>query len=316
VAQEDDAGKVILAEHPTGPLVSSDSPNGAIGMNSGHNQPNTIEVNCAFLERITVLAASGEPVRCGGARPFMVLVPDYMMDQADSLVADAVETARFEAVDIQDPPVEPPDAPKVVAIRSGQEVFNFGGTFDNRFAKQLDPVIYVMPLGTGSWLSPDTVLSMATGGTVMFTDPASVAEAVATEPFGGWIMSIDYRSDLAEEAIAEAEYRLRLVWLGAGIGAAVLILTDLILAWGYCLRNRQVLFARHVHGWRLARVDGAFVAGTLLLGAAALWLYWRLAEVSVPIGIGAAAVLVNACLAWAFLRLWDRKTRGQDVKRY
>jgi len=158
-------------------------------------------------------------------------------------------------------------------IRDGQSLmFSTTGTGD-RTPLLRDPVVLVAPAASGI-ISADEYTTMATNGGILVEHPEQTLRALGDAGLGDYILGVTpFAHDAAQRYLdARRDAGLQLITLL--IGAALLVFTAVAIAFVYCGRNAQSLFARHLHGWGFLRMHWKILALEATLGAALLAWTW------------------------------------------
>jgi hypothetical protein len=231
-------------------------------------------VNERFLHEQPVRLADGTVYVPDDQGPVVtVLVPAGREDQRSSIESALADIAAFRVREELRGQV----AYEWMESAAGQEVFTYNAEPDVRAQLGADggdrsyatnPVLVVLPSEEGL-LTDASYIDFASGGEVVFPDPSVVAEAVARDPeFGRFVLSATPVSAVAEAEYGELVREFRIVLFGALGGVAVLLIAGTAVAMIHARRNAQLIFARHVNGWRFTAVHRAlllFEAGVLLV---------------------------------------------------
>ncbi len=251
------AGQAVLASHD--PLL---------------NGRHVLYVNDAFLSLQPVaLPGGGRYTAETVGAELEVLIPTGLWENRSEVVSNlGLETTlREQAAGVAVRPVK--SAP-------GQEFFNYSvpsaaedpiSELIGKPAHATDPVIVVLPSAEGL-LSDDAYTAFASGAELLFPTPAMVKQAVAgdreLQTFVRAVVPVAEKAALETQTLAR---EFRLAMLTAGVGVLVLVITGIGVVLIHTRRNAQLIFARHVSGWRfvsahraLLVVEGAVLA--ILIG--------------------------------------------------
>ncbi|MDR1187009.1 MAG: hypothetical protein LBK95_06080 [Bifidobacteriaceae bacterium] len=310
--------RVVLAEHETR------VPNtGAFWPGVG----NTLVVNDEFLRRVDVLDETGALVSAdagpGNAGHIRLLIPADQAGESQSIMAgtEAWANAQQSRLDEERGATAGERQPlerfiDIVFVRNDQDVFNFGSTWDMEAVAQRSPVVVVVPTVSEN-LSGDFLISVATGGSLLFEPADDLHERLIQAGVGQFVMTIDRAADLALEEMTENARSIKRGMLTIAATVLVLFLASLVLAVAYSNRKHRELFVEHLHGHTWIRRNRRFlgaVAGASLVVLTASTLAGRIAT---PVGWSMALVVVavNAGITAAVLGVVQRRFRADHIKR-
>jgi hypothetical protein len=318
VLEQDAAGQVILVYQ--GNDYWARAHGGAhVGSGVEVGAGSTMLVNPNYLAREAVLDQAGAALDPAAFDRFTVLVPEHLAAYSPVYQAAGFEFAAAEALDFQDRTALPGVGlkPEVRLIKSRQTLFTFSGPSYYSPAAWIDPVVYVLPLGLGI-LSPDSLRVHMSNGSLLFSDAAAVRRAVEEG------MSWDSRPEIlsltgiALDTIAGARREAWTAVAALVLALGVLALAAVVFAASDCLRHRRELFARLIHGRRLAPL--AVPTAVLAAGAGGAGL--GLAAGVDVLGAGAALwasvglVALNAAVAFAVMLTFVARRKAEWLKLY
>ena len=311
VRESDEVGTMILAYQPP------PAPPG-FSAQIGPLDGNSLLVNPRFLEEQKIFSKDGERILTldQPTAQILLLVPEQLEPQVATIENTYIEWAKFErTIQGADPDVK--ISLTTVFTRSGQKIFNYGGTFARPQIAQADPVVAVVSADSGV-MSDSFLISAATTGNILFTDPAELADRVAEIHLGQDIASVDRASEQALTYLAERDGQLRASTLVAAFTLLVLLFSNAILASVYCDRFRQVSFQKFVHGFPFIRRHALFVSLSLAWSALLIGVSASVNAISfdVVLPVSAVVVLANLGCAVMFALMFERRFRGDSVKRY
>lgn len=221
-------------------------------------------VNDRYLTKHDVRDASGERVKPGATA--RLLVPARFSAES-ARIED--ELPRWAAVAVQG------TRPGVRAepIRDGQSLLvSTNGTGD-RTPLLRDPVILVAPAASGI-IGVDEYTTMATNGGILVENPERTLQALTAAGVGDYVLGVTPFADDAGQRYLEARRDAAIQLINLIIGAALLVFTAIAIAFVYCGRNAQSLFAKHLHGWGFLRTHWKILALEAAIGTALLAWTW------------------------------------------
>ncbi len=221
-------------------------------------------VNERYLGQHDVRDLSGARVRPSATA--RLLVPARYHAQA-ALIED--ELPRWAAAAVRGTKPEVRAEP----IRDGQSLlFSTNGTGD-RTPMLRDPVVLVAPAASGI-IADDEYTTMATNGGVLVQNPEQIMRLLKDAGLGDYVLGVTPFAHDAGQRYLEARRDAAIQLINLIIGAALLMFTAVAIAFVYCGRNAQTLFAKHLHGWGFVRTHWQILALETALGAALLAWNW------------------------------------------
>jgi hypothetical protein len=158
-------------------------------------------------------------------------------------------------------------------IRDGQSLmFSTNGTGD-RTPLLRDPVVLVAPAASGI-IADDEYTTMATNGGILVQNPEQTMHVLSDAGLGDYVLGVTPFAHDAGQRYLEARRDAAIQLINLIIGAALLVFTAVAVAFVYCGRNAQSLFARHLHGWGFVRTHWRILALEATLGAVLLAWTW------------------------------------------
>lgn len=310
VRDSDTEGTVVLAYQPPVPIGQSEG--------YGPYNGNSLVVNSRYLREQTVLGNKGERILPDEvhAGQILLLVPEQLESQLGAITSEYLAWAQFEREigDSASDSYSDIDVSTVVT-ESGQELFNYGGTFARPQISQQDPVVAVVSMTPGM-LSDSFLISAASTGNILFADPENLNQQITTSELD--IASVDRASDRALAHLAERDAALRAYLLVVGFALLVLLFSTSILTSVYCDRFKQTIFQKFVHGFPFLRTHGAFLGTSLVWSAVLIVVSMTVtglnSEFAFP--VSAIVIVVNLVCGVAFALLFQRRFRGDFIKRY
>ncbi|GIH11517.1 hypothetical protein Rhe02_95840 [Rhizocola hellebori] len=227
------------------------------------NGRRVLYVNDAFLlDQPIRLAGGGNYSAQAAGNGLAVLVPPPLWDRGEDIVPDLGLDAALRE-----------DARGVACIRlemaGGQEFFTYSapsaaqgsaGSWASAQAYAPDPVIVVFPSAEGL-LSDDAYTAFASAAELLFPSPSVVKEAVAgDEQLQRYVRAVVPVSEQVAIETQTLVREFRLALLTAGLGLLVLAITGIGVVLIYARRNSQLIFVRHVSGWRFAAAHRSLLA--------------------------------------------------------
>ncbi|MDR2379817.1 MAG: hypothetical protein LBE08_01340 [Bifidobacteriaceae bacterium] len=279
----------------------------------------TMLVNPNYLAREPVLDQSGVEIDPTAIESFTVLVPEHLAAYAPVYEAAGLEFAEGEASDLQGRTTAPGITlkPEVRLIQSGQTLFTFATPSYYRPAAWIDPVLYGVPLELGVVSSASLRYYMFTGD-VLFSDSTAASRALDQGMNSDSQPELFRLTTLALDSIATARSAAWRAIAALALALGVLVLAAVVFAASDCLRHRRELFARLIHGRRLAPMAvptavlaaGAGVAGLGL--AAGIDMLGTGTVLQASIGL----VVLNAAVAFAVMLAFLARRRAEWLKLY
>ncbi|MGN9809585.1 hypothetical protein ACTMSW_09520 [Micromonospora sp. BQ11] len=221
-------------------------------------------VNERYLSQHDVRDASGARVTPGATARLLVPVR-YRAEAAR--IAD--ELPRWAAMAVRGVKPEVPAEP----MRDGQSLmFSTNGTGD-RTPLLRDPVVLVAPAASGI-IADGEYTTMATNGGIVVQNPEQTMRVLSDAGLGDYILGVTPVAHDAGQRYLEARRDAAIQLINLIIGAALLVFTAVAIAFVYCGRNAQSLFAKHLHGWGFVRAHWRVLALETTLGAVLLAWTW------------------------------------------
>ncbi|MFC0116126.1 hypothetical protein [Kibdelosporangium aridum] len=231
-------------------------------------------VNENFLHAQPIRLADGTRVTTDGPA---LLIPADLWDHRDEMVR--LLPSNLTTVDF-----------KRAETAVGQEVFTYTSEIDgpvapsqvdkdHSFAK--DPIVVFLPSRSGL-ITVDNLVAFATQGRVLFPNPQTVADAVAADPeLRRFVVSATPAAAEAAEERTDALRDFRLALFGVGAGVLVLFVSGIGAVLIHTRRNAQLIFARHVSGWRFITTHRMLLAfEAVVLAVLVGWLPYQAARVN------------------------------------
>lgn len=311
VHQQDAAGDLVVAVHPTDPIP------GEYGPDAG----NSLIVNNVYLDRQTILDASGDrigPIDAAQGE-LTLLIPSTLEEQTDAIIDTYVRYFKFqlELSATETGRTDPPLAVVVhtISTQPGQRIFNYGGTAAMRETSQLDPVIAVLPAATGL-LSSDFYLATASSGGILFDDPDTTIRLLDQAGISPHLASIDRAADYALAEIQQLHANVRALQVAIVLTMSLLVFASFVLVSTYAEATKQVIFTKHTQGWSFRQTHWPYLAGLILLSCAATgWAMTWAAQASGGLGWAGAVIIAAVLLHLPFLKLYDHRLRADLIKR-
>ncbi|MBP2322092.1 hypothetical protein JOF56_002477 [Kibdelosporangium banguiense] len=246
---EDRAGHLILAGRELvqdmGPLRGRD----------------LLYVNDNFLREQPIRLADGAKPAVG--EPTLFIPADLWNDRdaVAPLLPSSMSTVEF----------------KQAMAASRQQVFTYTSKIDGPTAPGVanedhslatDPIVVFLPSQLGL-LDGESFTAFATQGRVLFPNPQVVRDAIGADPgLRRFVVSVTPAATEAATAHNEVIRKFQLTLFGAAAGVLVLLVTGIGAVQIHTRRNAQLIFARHVSGWRFTathRMLLAFEAAVLVV---------------------------------------------------
>lgn len=165
-----------------------------------------------------------------------------------------------------------PDA-RAEPIRDDQSLmFSSNGTRDQTPLLR-DPVVLVVPAGSGI-ISDGEYTTMGTNGGILVENPEQTMRALNDAGVGDYVLGATPFAYDAGQRYLEAQRGAGIQLVNLIIGIALLMFTAMAIAFVYCGRNAQSLFAKHLHGWGFARTHWKILALEATIAAALLAWTW------------------------------------------
>ena len=303
-------GELILAYQPPAPV------GGSHGV--GPYEGNSLIVNPRFLHEQSIVSVSGQTIEADHLKPgeVMLLIPQQREGDIDSIAGQYKDWVEFQRSQSGEASA---GAITVTALvtKPGQRIFNYGGTYSRPQISQMDPVVAVISTAAGT-LYDNFLISAASTGNVLFTDPTRLQAQIASSGLATEISSVDRASEQALDLLTQKDAKLRAYFFVLFFALLVLLFSNSILASVYCDRFKQVVFQKFMHGFSFIRTHIVFVTASLIwtlllvIGSEALFHI----EVGIAWAVATIVLLANLACEIAFTHLFQRRFRGDFVKRY
>ncbi|MCM6762967.1 hypothetical protein NB037_11115 [Rathayibacter sp. ZW T2_19] len=253
VSAEAASGRVILAE-PT------------LGL-----EPGVLLVNDGYLRAVEVLDAAGARISEAPDDVITVLEPEGA--PATRIRAVLEEVGEWQSIQAGVSVPAPATDDLVLderPIRAGQVLPTFRSFDVDVLARETalrDPIVVVLP--SIDAYAPSEVLSAITRGTVMFTDPEALPDALDQRGLTDQVVSITPVAYQANEQYQRALGTLSINVMGLVSGVVVVLLTGLVSAMVIAEKDRRRAFVHRIAGLPplSAHRSGLALEGVLLLGA-------------------------------------------------
>lgn len=242
-----------------------------IAPNSHLPQAEVLVVNETFLSQQPLLDPTGQRygvehpnVNPSRLRSVRLIVPESLKRYASGIAA-----AAPHALGILDPALGRNLHVKTDLAMNGQRIFSYNagkqynGNPDSPGKDQSlvrDPVILVVPNGS-KLLTDDTYTALASQESVVFPDPDDVLNAIATNnSLQTYVVAVRPVGQNAALKLRDAvnDFRLRLFDLVVAV--AVLLITGIGVCIVYSRKNAQIVFAKHISGWRFVVTHRSILA--------------------------------------------------------
>ncbi|WP_424567889.1 hypothetical protein [Streptomyces sp. CH-036] len=261
--QADERGDVIVAGRGDLQITAADArlPPGEI-----------LIVNDTYLDKQRLVDGSGRRYASGArngekpdARPVRVIIPESFGSHVPTIVKAVREKL--------DPSADRNIPLEVLGAASGQQLFGYNtGSLvfsstqssdeDRSFVR--NPIVVVVPNGS-TFLTNDAYGTFATQEGIIFTDREDALNGIEQKNLHNYVSSISLVGQRTSQELREAvsEFRLQLfnlivavmVILIAGVGTCII----------YTRKNAQLIFARHISGWKYAATHRFILAVELAI---------------------------------------------------
>lgn len=272
--QADGKGQIVVAGHRTLQQAAprENLPSGDI-----------LLVNESFLARQPLRAVTGDRIASTAEHRDRVrlLVPDRLAPYAQKirgLVPGLLNPGRPDSVDSAEI--------ATVLTRDGQQVFTYNPRGQSRLGAApgsdesflQDPVLVVFPNGS-PYLSDKSYTAYASQGSIVFPDPEDVADGVRRHDLDTYVTRVSPVAEQAARELRELVGEFRLQLFNLAVAVTVLLITGVGVSIVHSRKNAQLVFARHISGWRFAATHRVIlgVEGlvALLLAGWIPWQVWR-----------------------------------------
>lgn len=316
----DGEGSAVLSAHrsnqdtgvPNAPLESY-----------GPSGGNALVVNNNYLERHPLLDSAGAQLKGLPSKPGTVhlLIPEHLAPQSEALTASWAKSTlmAWDPIFANEPDAAFAVVPHI--IKDGQQVFNYGNTWDMKRWVQTGPVVAVVSPQT-RYISDYILLGVAANnGNVVFTDAdrfrALSGQAGLMQRFSG----VNSPATHAAQQLRERNTQLFIAVGNAFIGAMTLLVAVILLAAIYADAVRFRSFLKRTHGWRATRIHWPFVGAVTVASAtviAASMVLLRPVGFATDTVMATVAMIMSLTVAGSIVAATaslDRRARADLIKR-
>jgi hypothetical protein len=221
-------------------------------------------VNEPYLRRFDIRDINGARVTPSGTA--RLLIPQRHSAQAARIEGELPGWAAVAMRGVR---------PEVHAepIRDGQSLMFSTNATGDRTPLLHDPVMLVVPAASGI-IADDEYTTMATNGGVLVRDPEQAMRVLGDAGLGDYLLGVTPFAHDAGQRYLQARRGAAIQLINLILGVALLAFTAMAVAFVYCGRNAQSLFARHLHGWGYVRTHWRILALEAALGAVLLAWTW------------------------------------------
>ncbi|CAM5303040.1 MULTISPECIES: hypothetical protein [Streptomyces] len=231
-------------------------------------------VNDTYLEEQPVKTPTGRRYTSQANRtnapespPVRVIIPNSMTQHEA-----AITKAASRIIDPQQDRDIPLD---VLESASGQHLFGYNtGAYvynsahgpDEDRSMLLDPVIIAVPNGS-KFLTDDAYTTYATQAGVIFPNRADVLNGIKVNGLQSYINGISPVGQKSALDLRKSVSELRLQVFNLIITAVILVIAGVGLCIIYSRKNAQIIFARHISGWRYVATHRFLLAVEVAIAA-------------------------------------------------
>ncbi|GAA0973436.1 hypothetical protein GCM10009555_028230 [Acrocarpospora macrocephala] len=241
-------------------------------------------VNDTFLDHQAVVDPRGGRYQgVSGSDPgtIRVIIPESLAGRARAIADDAVKQVT----------VGHPEQARAAGLtwhatlaRKGQSVFGYGsapglrGINDQDNSMIDDPVLVVLPNGSIA-MPVENYMAYATQGQLIFRNPDDVRAGIDKHGLHTYVAGIQpIREVFAQEKRALAGY-LSLNLIAFWFAVCALVVTAVGICMIYVRKNSQLIFVRHISGWRFTATHRVLLAAESALAATlAGWVPFRVGQ--------------------------------------
>ncbi len=320
-SQMEQSGSMLMAGYKGGaqsiPEIPPQAPEGDA----------SLIVNNAFLAREAIRDDQGRVIEGlpEENNQFTLLVPASYGGDTEALLDDYVEYFHTFAcvVGREDEDYSCDPEGHVARTMPGQDVFIFNGTYflPAEMQERLtlhDPVVAVVSTRSGL-VSPMEYLSYMSRDDVLVADPDGVDRALMSAGIRDIVQGIDNAADAVDASIDISRRELFIDTFSLAFGWLAIALAVSVGVAVYCDRRKRQLFVEYIHGYTFLKRHGSFIALAALLSSAGVAIAGTLGGSDVGVRELAAAgtaLCLQVALAVIAVRYYERKFRGDMIKRY
>lgn len=237
-------------------------------------------VDQGYLDRVEVLGPEGERITDVSVGALTILEPESTpADRRERVIAEVRLWQEIQA-EVSIPALDTADLPiDEITVPRGQKLFTFRSLGIDPLAQETaleEPILVVLPSVTA--IAPSELFAAITRGTVVFTAPDDLPEAIGEHGLTDIVASITPVAYQANEQYRRALGTLTINVIGLVSGAVVVLLTGLVAAVVLVEKDRQRAFVHHFSGLgplsahRVGLLlEGVLLAATLAIAVVPMW---------------------------------------------